>query len=164
MSDYLSNTCYVPFPIERIFIDDPELTALKRNKKKTRRSRWCAGNHPGLMLKCKKKKEIVAAILDFWRAFLNQFWSKQIKRKQGDLDDAREITAVWTWNVKKLNFVAAILDYWRSSLIDNMYLISLYTIIYGNNNLYQLCYFYHKVNDRYTNCHILPILHNAERE
>ena len=33
------------------------------------------------------------------------------KEKQGDLDDAREITAVWCWNVKKINFVAAILDF-----------------------------------------------------
>ena len=44
---------------------------------KTRRSRWCAGNHRGPMLKCKKKKKqlnFVVAILNFWRAFLNQFW------------------------------------------------------------------------------------------
>ena len=36
--------------------------------------------------------------------------------KQGDHDDAREITALWCWNVKKLNFVAAILDFWRAFL------------------------------------------------
>ena len=64
---------------------------------------------------------------------------------------------------KKLNFVAAIFDFWRPSLIHNGYLISLYSI-YGNNKLYKFCYFYHKVNDRYTNFHILPILHNANRE
>ena len=36
--------------------------------------------------------------------------------KQGDHDDAREITAVWCSNVKKLNFVEAILDFWRAFL------------------------------------------------
>ena len=40
----------------------------------TSRSRWCAGNHRGVMLKWQKKLNFVAAILDFWRAFLNQFW------------------------------------------------------------------------------------------
>ena len=44
--------------------------------------------------------------------------------------------------------------FWRQSWIDNGYLISLYSI-YANNHLYQFWYFYHKVNDRYTNCHIL---------
>ena len=34
--------------------------------------------------------------------------TKKILERQGDLDDAREITAVWYGNVKKLNFVAAI--------------------------------------------------------
>ena len=33
----------------------------------TRRSRWCAGNHRRLMLKC-QKLNFVAAILDFWRS------------------------------------------------------------------------------------------------
>ena len=47
------------------------------------------------------------------------------------LDNAREITAVWCGNFKKLNFVAVILDFWRPSWIDNGYLISLYSI-YGN--------------------------------
>ena len=41
---------------------------------KTRRSRWCVDNHPGLMLKWQKKLNFVAAILYFWRAFLYQFW------------------------------------------------------------------------------------------
>ena len=42
---------------------------------------------------------------------------KKKKEKQGDLDDAREITVVWCWNVKKkLNFVAAILEFWRPFL------------------------------------------------
>ena len=51
------------------------------------------------------------------------------KTKQGDLDYAREITAVWCGNVKKLNFLTAILFfYWRLSWIDNGYLISLYFI------------------------------------
>ena len=52
--------------------DSIEITRyLKRyQKKKTRRSRWCAGNHRGLLLKL----NFVAAILDIWRAFLNQFW------------------------------------------------------------------------------------------
>ena len=37
--------------------------------------------------------------------------------KQGDLGDAREITAVWCWNdKKKTTFVAAILDFWRAFL------------------------------------------------
>ena len=53
---------------------------------------------------------------------------RELYIKQGDLDDAREITAVWWGNVKKLNFVAAILDFWRPSWIDNGYLISLYSI------------------------------------
>ena len=64
---------------------------------------------------------------------------------------------------KKLNFVAAILDFWRPSWNDNGYLISPY-FIYGNNHLYQFWYFYHKVNDRYANCHILPFIHNAYRK
>ena len=38
--------------------------------------------------------------------------------KQGDLDDAREITRSDDMP-KKLNFVAAILEYWRPSLFDN---------------------------------------------
>ena len=50
---------------------------------------------------------------------------------------------------KQLNFVAAILDFLGSSRIDNGYMISLYAI-YGNNHLYQIWYFNHKVNDRYT--------------
>ena len=66
-------------------------------------------------------------------------------------------------DVKKLNFVEAILDFWRPSWIDNGYLISLYSV-YGNNHLYQLWFFYHKVNGRYTNCHILPFFHNADRK
>ena len=33
----------------------------------TSRSRWCAGNHRGLMLKLQKKLNFLAAILDFWR-------------------------------------------------------------------------------------------------
>jgi len=53
------------------------------------------------------------------------------------------------------NFVVAMLDFWQPSWIDKGYLISLYSI-YGNNHFYQFWYFYHKVNDRYTNCHILP--------
>ena len=34
------------------------------------------------------------------------FWIQHnmLKYKQGDLDDAREITAVWCWNVKKTKF------------------------------------------------------------
>ena len=36
--------------------------------------------------------------------------------------------------------------------------------IYGNNYLYQFWYFYHKVNDRYIDCHILPFFHNADRK
>ena len=39
----------------------------------TRQSRWSAGNHRSLMLKWQTKK-FVAVILDFWQAFLNQFW------------------------------------------------------------------------------------------
>ena len=43
--------------------------------------------------------------------------------KQGDLDDAREITTVWCWNDKKkqLNFVAAILAFFNEfwpNLVD----------------------------------------------
>ena len=48
-----------------------KITFLK--KYQTSRSRWCAGNHGSLMLKW-QKKNFVAAILDFWRSFLNQFW------------------------------------------------------------------------------------------
>ena len=33
------------------------------------------------------------------------------KEQQRDLDDAREITAAWCGNVKKINFVAVILDF-----------------------------------------------------
>ena len=50
----------------------------------------------------------------------------------------------------------------RPSQINNGYLISLYSI-YGNYHLYQFWYFYHKENDRYTSCHILPIFQNADR-
>ena len=60
---------------------------------------------------------------------------QKTKQKQGDLDDAREITAVWCWNVKKLNF-AAILDFWQPCWIDYRYLINLNSM-YGNNYLYQ---------------------------
>ena len=40
----------------------------------------------------------------------------ELTKKQGDHDDAREITAVWCRNDKKLKFVAAILDFWRAFL------------------------------------------------
>ena len=98
--------------LHRVWANEPWL-----KKKRTRRSRWCAGNHRHLMSKCQNKLKFVAAILDLWR------------------------------------------PYW----IDNEYLINLYSI-YGNNHLYQFWYFYHKVNDRYTNCHILQIFYNADRK
>ena len=62
-------------------------------------------------------------------------WIK-IEKKQGDLDEAQEITAVWCGNVKKLNFVAAILDFWRPSWIGNEEFLKLYSI-HDNDHLYQ---------------------------
>ena len=63
-----------------------------------------------------------------------EIWLENID-KQGNLKDAREITAVWCWNVKKNKFVAAILDFWRPSWIDNGEFLTLYSI-YDNDHLY----------------------------
>ena len=63
-------------------------------------------------------------------------YTKWIKSEQGDLDDAREITAVWCENVKKLNFVAPILDFWQPSWIGNGEFLTLYSI-HDNDHLYQ---------------------------
>ena len=58
------------------------------------------------------------------------------------------------WNCKKkIEPRGCHLGFLGPSWIDNGYLISL-SPIYGNNHLYQFWYFYPKVNDRYTNCHI----------
>ena len=67
-----------------------------------------------------------------------------------------EMSKKWNRGVH-LGFLAAILDWqWSLDKPDSIY--------YGNNHLCQFWYFYYKVNDRYTKCHILPILHNADRK
>ena len=58
---------------------------------------------------------------------------------------------------QKMKIVASILDFWRPSWIDNEYFVTLYSI-YGTDNFYQFSCCYRKVNDRCTNCSILPIL------
>ena len=67
------------------------------------------------------------------------------------------------WKCQRNEFRGGHLGFLAASWIYNGYLISLYSI-YGNNHLYQFWYFYHKVNDRYTNYHILPFFHSSSIE
>ena len=46
--------------------------------------------------------------------------------------------------------------------IGTWYACTLYMVT--NNHLFKFCFFNHKVNNRYTNCHILPFLHNADQK
>ena len=118
-------------------------------------------------LNSKKKKNVLLSFSNkfFKNSFFNLTFWENLREKsilslalnpdeilnKGDL----EINPVWCGNVKILKFMVAILYFWRPSWIDNGYLISLHSI-YGNYHLYQFWNVYHKVKDRYTNCHILP--------
>ena len=72
--------------------------------------------------KTKVNKTCIAAA-SWWCVQVFQFDSnegwylfRKKEEKQGDHDDAREITAVWCSNVKKTNSVDAILDFCRAFL------------------------------------------------
>ena len=64
--------------------------------------------------------------------------------------------AVMRRKCQKTEFRSGHLGFWRPSWIDNGYLITLYSL-YGNDHLYKFWYFYHKLNDRCTNCYIFTI-------
>ena len=55
------------------------IVSTEQTKKQTRRSRWCAENHRGLMLKFR------GGHLGLWRAFLNQFWPNLVHTHKNSL-------------------------------------------------------------------------------
>ena len=129
------------------------------------------GKSPGCDVEMTKKLNFVAAILDIWRALLNQFWpfihiflssvthSKIVWLTRFFFLQVQEIpmkcfvlcvlsfSKSHEMKMTKIEFCGGNFLFWWPFWIDNGYFLSLYCL-HDKHDLW----FYHKVNDRQVFC------------